>query len=54
MPAEQFVQAVRAKSPEADIYILSGSEVSKEFIQEHSIKGHLLKPVSLEQLRQFF
>lgn len=54
MSGEEFVKTVRNKCPEADIYILSGSELTPEFIAKHDIKGHLLKPVSLEQLREFF
>jgi signal transduction histidine kinase len=54
MSAEVLLRKLRERAPQTDVVILSGSEVTSEFVNKFDIKGHLLKPVSLAQLKTFF
>lgn len=54
MSGEQLIENIRKQRPDADIVILSGSEVSNDFLVTHHIRAHLLKPVSLAQLETYF
>ncbi len=51
-PPRQLLNAIRTHQPEAKLCLVSGMPISAELITEYGVAKTLLKPISLQQLKE--